>query len=84
MEIYLVFAESPLQVHADATRFEDNSSKAEIHARVLFEAESLLDGQRNWVISSCLPPGVVLLMIFAGLVSKAIHAFQDPVSLHLL
>ncbi|CAK7273023.1 hypothetical protein SEPCBS119000_005431 [Sporothrix epigloea] len=38
-----------LQHHADASKFEDGVTKEEAYAQVLFQAEGLFDGQRNWV-----------------------------------
>lgn len=37
------------QVHAEASNFPSNLSKADVYARILTEAEALFNGESNWV-----------------------------------
>lgn len=49
-------------VHADASNFHSNVTKAEAYAQVLEQAKALMDGQRNWVRTSQLILHTVSLM----------------------
>ena len=38
-----------IQVHADASNFQEGVTKEQAYEQVLLQAEGLFDGQRNWV-----------------------------------
>ena len=45
----LLTSDLAIQVHADASNFQEGVTKEQAYEQVLLQAEGLFDGQRNWV-----------------------------------
>ncbi|KXH30685.1 GAF domain-containing protein [Colletotrichum nymphaeae SA-01] len=65
-------------VHADASNFANGVTKEEAYEQVLMQAEGLLDGQRNWKLTSSFLNLYSNLANTASLLWHAYHSLPAP------